>query len=268
MLRTFLAQGEQRCSPTRRRLTNNPASHPASSFRSPSNHLHTSAILQASQRKQHARSTRKLNTAKREERQRIANANRPHVVLGTRPGDLASWPNCDLAKVLIDPDTLASSTDRVPLAHPAGTIWLPKYLGHGVGDDEKKLLFQTLPALSVEANAFAQCRTPEGLEAWVTTAHAEAERAELAKANALATVLDLRNANAQGLAFENRQRIIAEFSEPDNPFDPGRPEVQGAQSLLVSFPPRWRSIALASCPAHVPHPKYLEPPYQVQEGHC
>src|SRR5438552_3694501 len=48
-----------------------------------SNHVHTSAILQASHRKQQARSTRKINVARREELKCIQDANRPHVVLST-----------------------------------------------------------------------------------------------------------------------------------------------------------------------------------------
>jgi len=44
----------------------------------------------------------------------------------------------------------------------------------------------------------------------------------------LARLISLRNANAKGIAFENRKRIIATFSEPSNPHDPGRPEVQAA----------------------------------------
>ena len=55
----------------------------------------------------------------------------------------------------------------------------------------------------------------------------EDDRAELRKANLLAKVLDLRNANAAGIAYENRLRIIEAFSTPQNPFDPGRTEVQG-----------------------------------------
>lgn len=48
-------------------------------------------------------------------------------------------------------------------------------------------------------------------------------------ANMFAKVLDLRNANAAGIAYENRRRIIYAFSTPKKPFDPGRAEVQGSQ---------------------------------------
>ena len=51
---------------------------------------------------------------------------------------------------------------------------------------------------------------------------------EQKKAAMFARMVDLRNANARGIAFENRRRIVAAFSEPENPTDTGRPEVQGA----------------------------------------
>ena len=50
---------------------------------------------------------------------------------------------------------------------------------------------------------------------------------ELSKSSAFAAVVDLRNANAGGIAFANRQRIVEAFSEPGKPGDTGRPEVQG-----------------------------------------
>lgn len=55
---------------------------------------------------------------------------------------------------------------------------------------------------------------------------------EMHKAHMLARLTDLRNTNADGLAFENRRRIIAVFSEPDQPNDSGRPEVQGEFAVL------------------------------------
>jgi small subunit ribosomal protein S15 len=50
----------------------------------------------------------------------------------------------------------------------------------------------------------------------------------------LARIIDLRNANAAGIAYENRRRIIAAFSEGDTPDDTGRPEVQGM--TMWSYP--------------------------------
>jgi small subunit ribosomal protein S15 len=44
----------------------------------------------------------------------------------------------------------------------------------------------------------------------------------------MAVVVDLCNANAAGIAFENRRRVITAFSEPGKPNHTGRTEVQGA----------------------------------------
>jgi len=43
-----------------------------------------------------------------------------------------------------------------------------------------------------------------------------------------AKLVDLRNANAKGIAFENRRRCVDAFSAPGKPNDTGRPEVQAA----------------------------------------
>jgi small subunit ribosomal protein S15 len=199
-----------------------------SSSRATVSSIHSSSILlAANRRKSQARTSKKLNTARREERQRNVDAKRPHVVLGTRPGEDATWENCDLAKVLIDEGDLVKSTEPQLMKHSAGTISLPKYLGYGVGEAEKEMLFENLPALSAEADILQEEFTVDGNEAWVAQRHSEAEKRELSKANNFAKVLDLRNANAGGIAYENRRRIITEFSGPDNPFDTGRPEVQG-----------------------------------------
>jgi hypothetical protein len=44
----------------------------------------------------------------------------------------------------------------------------------------------------------------------------------------MAALVDLRNADAAWIAFENRRRVIEAFSEPVKPDDTGRTEVQGA----------------------------------------
>jgi len=99
---------------------------------------------------------------------------------------------------------------------------MPRLLNYGVGEAEKELLFEHLPPLTTEVGGI---RRPK---AWTMTLHEEAEQMELKKANMLASVIDLRNANAGGIAYENRRRIVAAFSEPGKPGDTGRPEVQAA----------------------------------------
>lgn len=50
---------------------------------------------------------------------------------------------------------------------------------------------------------------------------------EAEKARQFAQLVDLRNANARGVAFENRRRVVEAFSPEGSPADTGYPEVQG-----------------------------------------
>jgi small subunit ribosomal protein S15 len=160
----------------------------------------------------------------KEARWRKAQAEKPSVVLGTRPGDDVKWQNCDLAKILVDEEALVSSTELEPTPQSIGTVHMPQQLGFGVGDAEKMMLFEKLPMLSAEAEALAgEHDDNETLSAKYVLGREK----ELKKANSFAQLLDLRNANAGGIAYENRRRIIAAFSSPLNPIDPGRSEVQG-----------------------------------------
>jgi small subunit ribosomal protein S15 len=60
-------------------------------------------------------------------------------------------------------------------------------------------------------------------------------------------LLDIKNASAQGLEFENKKRIVAAFSTQGKEHDPGLPEVQGMCTLfrlwqiLTWLPPNSRS---------------------------
>ncbi|KAH7886298.1 mitochondrial ribosomal protein S15 [Phlebopus sp. FC_14] len=107
-----------------------------------------------------------------------------------------------------------------------GGIRAPRYFNYGVaGGGKKKMLFKVLPALSAEKGAteFDENTIREAKEAMAK---------ETQKANMFAKLVDLRNANAKGLAYENRRRIIARFSTWEQPNDTGRPEVQAALLTL------------------------------------
>ncbi|CAL1694838.1 unnamed protein product [Somion occarium] len=187
--------------------------------------LHTSAALQATSARRRKQVVAEKKIAERRiEKQRLEELNRPHVVLGSRPGDDAKWSNCDLAKVLISEEQISSAPK--PTVDPSGQLLLPEILNFGVGATEKEMLFETLPTLSAE---FKTERAPVYK---MQEEAVKAEAQELHKASTLATLLDLRNANAGGIAFANRQRIVAAFSEPGKPNDTGRPEVQAA---LVTY---------------------------------
>ena len=206
----------------------------SSSSQSP---FHSSAVVQvASFRRRRARAVQKENLAKRAEREKLAEAQRPHVVVGHRPGAEVKWTNCDLAKVIITEKDL-EETDVVD--YPLGSVAMSKHLSYGVGEREKEILFDTLPQLSA-LHSVASTSSFGGQGNVSATKlqqqHDEAIPIERFKTRMLARVISLKNANAKGIAFENRRRIIAAFSEPPNPHDPGRPEVQGAFSSPNSPP--------------------------------
>jgi small subunit ribosomal protein S15 len=190
------------------------------------------------------------------ERWRKAQASKPSVVLGTRPGDDAKWQNCDLAKILVDEEALVSDTYLEPTKVPVGVVHMPTQLGFGVGEAEKRLLFGELPLLSAGLR-----------ETYVNVPQEELvmkQEKELKKANAFAQLLDLRNANAAGIAYENRRRIIAAFSLPSNPFDPGRSEVQGMLIRLRIQASRVLKYQNSSCTVDISNSESLEPSNELQ----
>jgi len=83
------------------------------------------------------------------------------------------------------------------------------------------MLLNSLPVLTADSNMAQRGKLQKD-------DYKEDIKTELHKANMFAKVLDLRNANAKGIAYVNRRRIIYAFSTPQNPFDTGRTEVQAA----------------------------------------
>ena len=131
--------------------------------------------------------------------------------------------NCKLSQVLVTEEQLVSTAETVTQRFSIGEVELPKEFGHGVTETEKTILFQDLPVATMNMTSHVSPDVGVVESAEVRTE----ETRELTKANLVAKALDLRNANAAGIAFENRRRIIEAFSTPANPFDPGRTEVQG-----------------------------------------
>ena len=182
--------------------------------------LHTSAVLNAS--KKSSLRTKKINLANTAQRLKEAAAIRPSVVLGTRPHEeTQKWANCNLAKVIIKETDLTSTTAMNTKEFSIGKVDLPKEFAFGVDAKEQTLLFEELPSVSLQMNASGLPLEKYSKEV------VNLEKNEQLKANLLAKALDLRNANAAGIAFENRRRIIKAFSMPENPYDTGRTEVQG-----------------------------------------
>ena len=197
--------------------------------------LHTTAVLNVeSARKRQARLTRQKNLAKRLELSKQASSTRPHVVLGTISStNDEAWASCDLARVLVRPDELAPTAPPLPLhiTEANADVNLPPTLAFGIRAQEQRMLFAHLPILAADMNTRREMHG--SLNAEDIVAHHERALAESVKqANALAKVVDLRNANAAGVAFENRRRVIEAFSEPGKPNDTGRTEVQGACAVV------------------------------------
>ena len=186
---------------------------------------------------------RKANIEKKAERARLYEGNKPHVVLGTRPSDeQTKWGNCDLAKLLVTEEELSSL--QLPSSENAKDLDnLPKYTNFGLdgldgveGQEEQlEFFFKHLPDTSVEVQAskelleelVAKRNNEDALDKKYKDELARIRENEQKKKEQLARLIDLRNANARGIAFENRRRIIAAFSRSGNTSDSGYPEVQG-----------------------------------------
>lgn len=194
--------------------------------------LHTTAVLQAQVRKAKSRASGKANGERRREAQEKSLASRPHIVLGHNPGDETKWPTCDLAKILVSADEVASPNPLPTDPKTANDLVEPKYYNFGIGEQEKHLLFTTLPALTQEGAMESQRSRIRGDPQQIVIVNRETESVENRKKALLTRLVDLGNANARGIAYENRRRIVTEFSTPEKPADTGRPEVQGMSILF------------------------------------
>ncbi|KAF8509417.1 mitochondrial ribosomal protein S15 [Hysterangium stoloniferum] len=192
-----------------------------------SSSFHTSIPAQASRRTIVARLTKKVNTSKRIERERFAANTKADPILGHRPGDEAKWLNCDLAKLLVSEKELqVAPVTRLDVdAH----VKLPQHFQWGVGGSAElqHLLFDSLPSVSAQR----VLRNKEVLNPnnhYLQHEMLKAQWNELRGTHMLARLVDLRNASAKGIAFENRRRCVEAFSAPGKPHDTGRTEVQAA----------------------------------------
>jgi small subunit ribosomal protein S15 len=196
--------------------------------------IHSSSVVHTGgSRKRNPQAAKKENRQLKAERLQRAAERQPHVVLGTRPGDEHSWANSDLAKALVKLDDMKDPAMGVlPLETAHGKLETPKALRWGVESKEKTLLLETLPGLTMEIkNQAVALQHPSDPEARQNV-ELQTEQEEMKKAQSFARLLDLRNSDSAGIAYENRRRIIKEFSSPQNPFDPGRVEVQGMSTEL------------------------------------
>lgn len=183
--------------------------------------LHTSAVCFAQRKK-----VKESKTAKREEHKRTKDAARLHAVLGIPRGEQDKWPQCDLSKIVITEDKLRSEDAHNLIEFAEGTVQVPSQLNYGISGEKSKMLFEVLPTLTAEKDIGT-------FDHDTVTRSEEAMKQEVQKANTFAKLVSLRNANARGIAYENRRRCISLFSPSDNPNDTGRPEVQGTSCFSV-----------------------------------
>lgn len=164
--------------------------------------------------------------------------------------------------MLVSPEELDPSRRdaRVFLALPEGegdnnntssgtsgtAVRVPPALAFGIREREERMLFEHLPLLTAEmktrhsmlgggsgANDHHHHQGKGmGMDA-LSAFHETQLAAGRVQANELGKLLDLRNASAAGIAFENRRRIVEAFSEPGKPNDTGRTEVQGVFVVTV-----------------------------------
>jgi small subunit ribosomal protein S15 len=125
--------------------------------------------------------------------------------------------------------TLPAATLTAPVREADGDVRVPSLLGFGIREREERMLFEHLLLLSADMNTRHEMSmvdtnlSPYSADVEAMSKYHERQLvAGVAQANVLANVVDLRNANATGIAFENRRRVIEAFSEPGNPNDTGR----------------------------------------------
>lgn len=208
--------------------------------------LHSTAPCAESERKRAARLKKRSQRAKRVENTRIEKLNKPHPALGFAPGHEHVWKDSKLAKTIITQEQVDSLESPQIDAEGEYEELLDgdRAFNFGIGPVERQIVFQEIPALHTEATLLnwqaaerkaAKSSDSEIVEEGEETKEIDALKQERSSKLALARVIDLKNANAAGISFENRRKIVEAFSTPAKPLDTGRPEVQGRLYELFLF---------------------------------
>lgn len=210
-----------------------------------------------------ARLRKKANLARRHEAQEQLRATAPDTIRGYGPNNQNLWYESELRKILIYPeevyegkaglkgmleslpnpkdellgpkgiksDDLIAKRPSVPdsSSSPSSTS-TPLYFNFAMTAEDEKLLMHSLP----EANKTLEiANKPANQKEADSPAveHLEQHKAEITR-----RILDLANANARGIRFENTRRIIRRFGQGEGS---GRSEVQGEHdesfTLMWSF---------------------------------
>lgn len=185
-------------------------------------------MAQETRRSRLARASKKDNAERRAERARDAKHTRPDPILGHSPGDNSKWLNCDLAKVLVSQSELQSPSASVPPLDIVQPLKPPDHFQWGIGGDShlQHFLMESVPEVSSQ-QSLKNMDVVNPQDPTIKRKMFEAQWDQMHNAHMLTRLMDLRNASAAGIAFENRRRCVEAFSAPGKPNDTGRPEVQG-----------------------------------------
>jgi hypothetical protein len=170
-----------------------------------------------SKRKRAARLRKKKNLERQATLRAEEAAKKPSFALGHPKTDDSVWRSSALAKILIDKKAVWSGE----------TTGL---LNFGIPREASELLFEKLPAVSAQRGFLKQSDGAIAFEPRVMEEAEKAEEEEVTKADQLKRIVDLRNANSDGIAVENRRRVIETFARSER--DTASPEVVGESGLV------------------------------------
>ncbi|KAH8921282.1 hypothetical protein BT69DRAFT_1221701 [Atractiella rhizophila] len=195
--------------------------------------FHSTPVPLEKARKRISRLQKKQGQELRARKAKEAALIKPSPVLGHKKGEEWRWEQCLLNSILVDKDVLwGVKPGSIPPPFPSEgqsssqEVPGPLYLQFGLGsEDSRKLLFVDLPNVSA-----TQHLLDDSLDRQVILDDFKLQDKvaglEKDKANLLAKVLDLRNADSRGVRTENCKRISLHFGRVPN--DTGSPEVQAA----------------------------------------
>lgn len=203
-----------------------------------------------------ARLRKKANLARRHEAQEQLRASAPDTIRGYGPNNQNLWYESELRKTLMYPEEvyegkaglkgmleslpnpkdevlgpkgmksgdLIAKPPAVPETSSNSSASNPPYFSFAMTAEDGEVILKALP----EAN---ETLSTANLPAtWKTDELPFNQHSESHKADRTRRILDLANANARGIRFENTRRIIRRFGQGEGP---GRCEVQGAQRNLL-----------------------------------
>ncbi|WFD42120.1 hypothetical protein MPSI1_000758 [Malassezia psittaci] len=213
--------------------------------------LHTSSPVLESKQRRAARLRRNANLQRRDIMERLFQLSKPDPVLAHQLNDegFAYWNNSELAKLILSKEEVwgfaedrrgqlveyqgPKRSDDAQVDAEASTYGGPRRLNFGLGIEDRRTIFQSLPRVMTEDRVLDAASVHLGHDQSaevLASEHSQSEAEQQQSADALARILDLRNASGKGIQVENTRRIIQHFgARPEGQgYDTGSPEVQAA----------------------------------------